>query len=471
MEANTTDNNINQINHNPANGASPVAQQPARPVQTQAPNTGFYNNYSKQQGTIAYNVPSYTPAAPQTPIYRSAPVVNNQSPSAIYNNTHNGTAPQYHYGNPTAAGIINNSYLSEQQAKKQQEKNDSKTLRTLGNFAGLALVVVFLRSMFDGSILTFLWMFITSLGSRTLEESIRSLSDFGELMYLNMILSVLIIGSTFYVLHRILQKPTDKITKKKKYKSTIKLRAPKKPLKALLLIFVGFGGCMVANYLVSILSTLLSYADIGTGYSDFGNPTGISDIIVMFIGIAVIPPLIEEFSMRGVLMSSMQRYGNGFAIIASAFIFGLFHGNFTQIPFAFVCGLFFAYITIATDSLWPAIIVHAMNNGMSCVSTALIEYTDDHTANICYYVTTIGGIIIGVIALVIYLVCYKKDFILKKPSLIPSFSTAKKFRKFMSSPGMIIATVVYSLQAIALLISSSPAITGLMEEALSEIVT
>lgn len=463
METNTTDNNINQASYNPANSVQSRPQQSAQPVQadaTNAPNPGFYNNYPKQQGTIAYNVPTYTPAAPQTPIYRSAAAASPQSPSVIYNNAQNGNAPQYHYGNPTAAGIINNSYLYEQQAKKQQEKKDSKTLRTLGNIAGLALIVCFLRSQYEGSILTFIWMFITSLGNGSLLDMTSLNLGFGELMFLNMLLSVFLIGSTFYVLHLILRRPTDKLTGKKKYKSTIKLRAPKKPFKAFLLILISFGGCMVANYAVSLISALFSSVGIDTGYTEFDNPSGIADMILMFIGIAVIPPLIEEFSMRGVLMTSMQHYGNGFAIIATSFIFGLFHGNFTQIPFAFICGLFFAYISIATDSLWPAIIAHAMNNGMSCISTAIIEYFDEGTANIFYYVASIGGIVIGVVALVIYLVKYKKDFILKKPARIPGFSTAKKFRKFMSSPGMIIATVLYTIQAITLVLAASLLDTG-----------
>lgn len=461
MENNTTNNITNPVNNAPVNGANPYIQRPAQPVQPDTQNVPqpgvtqqtFYNNYSKQPGTVAYNVPSYTPSAQQTPVYRSIPTGNTQSPSEIYNNSQSGNAPQYHYGNPTTGGILNNTYLQEQQAKKLSEKKDSKTLRTLGNFAGFALVVCFLRTNFEGAIITLLWTMISGIGKSDLISSMSY--SFGEMIFLNLILSVFLIGGTFFILHLILKKPTDKITKEKKYKSTIKLNAPKKPFKTLLLILIGFGGCMAANYIVSLIATLFSAIGIDTGYTSFDNPTSVADVILLFIGIAVIPPLVEEFSMRGVLMSSMQKYGNAFSIIASAFIFGLFHGNFTQIPFAFICGLFFAYITIATDSLWPAIIVHALNNGMSCVSTVLMQYFDENTANIFYYIASVGGIVLSIVALIIYLTRYKKDFILKKPSKIPSFSTAKKFRKFMSSPGMIIATILYTFQAISMVIASS----------------
>ena len=450
MENPTSDNMINQLNTTPVNGETPYAQNPAQPAPNQQ---GFYNNYSKQPGTIAYNVPSYTPSAPKTPIYRSAPVANTQSPSAIYNNAQSGNAPQYHYGNPTAEGILNNSYLQEQQAKKLQEKKDSGTMRTLGNLAGFALVVCFLRTNFEGTIATLLWTVVSGIVKGDIMNAFSY--GFGEIVFLNLILSVFLIGGTFFGLHLIQKKITDKTTKEKKYRSTIRLGAPKKPFKSLLLIFIAFGGCMGANFVVSWVSSLFSSAGIDFGYTSFDNPEGIADIIILFISIAIVPPLIEEFSMRGVLMSSMQRYGNIFAIFASAFIFGLFHGNFMQIPFAFVCGLFFGYITIATNSLWPAIIVHAMNNGMSCVSIVLTKYFDENVANIFYYAISIGGVAISIIALIIYLIAYRKDFVLKKPSKIPNFSSAKKFRKFMSSPGMIIATILYTGQAITLLVASS----------------
>ena len=461
MENNASDNIINQADSTPVAGSDNFAQSPVQPaqprVQTAAyPNTNqqtFYNNYAQRPGTVAYNVPSYTPSNQQTPIYRSEPVTNNQSPSAIYNNAQSGNAPQYHYGNPTAGGILNNSYLQEQQAKKLQDKKDSKTLRGLGNLAGFALVVCFLRTNLEGSIVTLLWTFILGIGKGDL-LSVTSYS-FGEQVFLNLILSVFLIGGTFFGLHLIQKKITDKATGQKKYKSAIRLGAPKKPFKTLLLILIAFGGCMGANFIISYISSFFSAVGVDLGYTSFDNPQNVADIVLLFLGIAVIPPLIEEFCMRGVLMSSMQRYGNTFAIFASAFIFGLFHGNFTQIPFAFMCGLFFAYITIATNSLWPAIIVHAMNNGMSCVSIVLTKYFDDNVANTFFYIASIGGIVLSIVALVIYLVCYNKDFILKKPAKIPNFSSAKKFRKFMSSPGMIIATILYTFQAISLVVVSS----------------
>ena len=444
VDTHVPDSDTVQANTHPAAPSEPHLHNVARPENAPVNNSAFYNNYTRQPGTIAYNVPAYTPAA-QQPIYKNTSQAPAQSPAAIYNNTRaGGSAPQYHYGNPTAPGIIDNEYYRQQQLKAQQNKKDVKTIRTLGNIAGLAIIICFLRSIFMSSLIPFIPFAMDIYNAGT-----------GGLFLINMFYSVFGVGLVFLVLHFILKGPKDRTTGEKKYESSISLGAPKKPFKSLLLIFIGFGGCMIANFVISYLFAFLESFGFDSGYMDTENPAGILETIVMFLGIAVIPPLIEEFAMRGVLVSSMQKYGNAFAILATAFVFGLFHGNFTQIPFAFICGLFFAYVTIATKSLWPAIIIHAMNNGLSCISTVLTQHFDENASNIFFYVAALGGIALGVISLVIYLIAYKKDFVLKNPGRIPHFSLAKKFRKFLSAPAMIIAMVLYVGQAFVLAVASS----------------
>jgi membrane protease YdiL (CAAX protease family) len=50
-----------------------------------------------------------------------------------------------------------------------------------------------------------------------------------------------------------------------------------------------------------------------------------------------------------------------------------------------MCGLVFAYITIVSGSLWPAIIVHALNNSLSCIDSVIRLYFDGDVADIFYY--------------------------------------------------------------------------------------
>ena len=176
---------------------------------------------------------------------------------------------------------------------------------------------------------------------------------------------------------------------------------------------------------------------------------------IMFIGTAVIPPLIEEYAMRGVVLSSLSKYSNTLAIFGSAFMFGVFHGNFTQIPFAFMCGLVFAFITIASNSIWPAIIVHALNNSLSCIDSVLRLYFDSDVADVFYYAVSIGALVIGTIALIIYLKNYRNEDkeLFKEDNTI--LTAKEKTTKFLLSPVMIVATVLYFLEAAVTAVTAS----------------
>ena len=44
---------------------------------------------------------------------------------------------------------------------------------------------------------------------------------------------------------------------------------------------------------------------------------------------AVVPLFVEEFLFRGVILSQFRKYGDVFAVIASALLFGLLHRNFS----------------------------------------------------------------------------------------------------------------------------------------------
>ena len=83
--------------------------------------------------------------------------------------------------------------------------------------------------------------------------------------------------------------------------------------------------------------------------------------IVYFIMVAVVPPLTEELAIRGVIMQPLRRYGDRFAVVASAVLFAVLHGNLIQAPFAFIAGLGIGYAVCITGSLW-----------MACSSTSAI---------------------------------------------------------------------------------------------------
>ena len=85
------------------------------------------------------------------------------------------------------------------------------------------------------------------------------------------------------------------------------------------------------------------------------------DSLSMFLYVGIGAPISEEILFRGLMLRSMQPYGKKFAIFASALIFGLYHANIIQTPFAFVVGLVMGYVAVEYNIGW-AIVLHMFNN-------------------------------------------------------------------------------------------------------------
>ena len=85
----------------------------------------------------------------------------------------------------------------------------------------------------------------------------------------------------------------------------------------------------------------------------------------MFL-IAVLPGFCEEFAIRGGLLTTMSKSFRGrFFYIVMAVAFGLFHQNIQQFFYTFVMGMLLVYLTIELKSVWPAVIIHFINNATS----------------------------------------------------------------------------------------------------------
>ena len=85
------------------------------------------------------------------------------------------------------------------------------------------------------------------------------------------------------------------------------------------------------------------------------------DSLSMFLYAAVGAPIMEEIIFRGLVLRHLQPYGKSFAIVMSAYLFGIFHGNLVQMPYAFLVGLVLGYVAIEYNILW-AMVLHMINN-------------------------------------------------------------------------------------------------------------
>ncbi|MDD2972067.1 MAG: CPBP family intramembrane metalloprotease [Lachnospiraceae bacterium] len=77
----------------------------------------------------------------------------------------------------------------------------------------------------------------------------------------------------------------------------------------------------------------------------------------------LISPVAEELVFRGLVMKRLQRYfSTGVAIVTSAFIFAMYHGNLVQGLYAFLLGMVIAVCYWHFDSLLIPILFHGAAN-------------------------------------------------------------------------------------------------------------
>ena len=144
---------------------------------------------------------------------------------------------------------------------------------------------------------------------------------------------------------------------------------------------MGMGcGLLIASYVVILLHNLLLMA-LGMdtqGQSILKAIAELESPVWLFLVSVVVAPLVEEIFFRGFLFQGFrQRYGWIPAILLSSGIFAAAHLDPLSFIPTFVLGAALAYVYHRSNSLWPAIILHFLNNGFAmCALLAAIQLQD-----------------------------------------------------------------------------------------------
>ena len=115
----------------------------------------------------------------------------------------------------------------------------------------------------------------------------------------------------------------------------------------------------------SISSTLISIAEAITGKT-LQNPVEATLTVGNFwlnaFMAAIFFPILEELLFRKLLCGRLLPLGEKQAIIISAAVFGLIHGNLFQFAYAFLFGLVLGYIYVKTGKIIYTIVFHCIIN-------------------------------------------------------------------------------------------------------------
>ncbi len=285
--------------------------------------------------------------------------------------------------------------------------------------AFFALFIGFVSYMLIGNVAIFVLLMMTGVG---LEEM---LNDFPQVMEeqtavilsANSIGLVLGLGAVTFLLARL---------HSRRIGAFLRLRKPDGP--ALILAVVGLVALMPVvqwagsvNQLIPVpdffqnmdaMSMALIEEVLGGGYNVFF-------VLAM---IAVTPAFCEEFFFRGYLQRHFERgLGVVWGIVATGVAFGLFHLRLTQVLPLSVLGIYLAYLTWRTGSLWVPIVVHFANNALALATAEFVknrpdlDIADIEQVQVPWYLVVVGLLFfIGIV----YVIRLRAESLLAQPSTV-----------------------------------------------------
>jgi membrane protease YdiL (CAAX protease family) len=159
------------------------------------------------------------------------------------------------------------------------------------------------------------------------------------------------------------------------------------------------------------------------------------DTFSLFLYAGILGPIAEEVLFRGLIMRSLEPYGKKFAILASAFLFGIFHCNIVQSPYAFAVGLVLGYVAMEHSLLW-AMVLHMINNLLLADSMPRLMQNLPLLAQEIIFAVVIWGCAIAAIVL---LIVRRKEVsaYLKQGKMHPLC-----LKSFLTAPGILVLTGV-----------------------------
>ncbi len=116
-----------------------------------------------------------------------------------------------------------------------------------------------------------------------------------------------------------------------------------------------------------MLSNLAAYSD---AYQDAAETLYAPSFGVQILCAGIIIPIVEEYIFRGLVYRRMRAYVSvRRAIIVSAVLFGVYHGNLVQMIYGVLCGILLAWLYEKYGSLWAPVLAHMLMNLVSVILT------------------------------------------------------------------------------------------------------
>lgn len=309
------------------------------------------------------------------------------------------------------------------------EKKELKQLRSISNNIGLGVFLFFVISSLISLIC------IPVFEAFGLYNKLNYLKEFN---YMEPAIYFSFTGICFIIVISIVSLVIAKLSKS----SFSELIHFKKVKSSILIPYIGLGllFCGLANAFTEQIINTLNAIGIHPSMPSSPYDNSILSIVLNAIVISILPAMMEEFLFRGVILGVLRKYGNGFAIMVSAIIFSMIHGNIAQSCFALIVGLALGFIAVKTGSIIPGMIIHFINN-LSCLIIAIVDNNTKISSAYTSAALNIFFVILGLISL-LYLIKEQRQS-LTLPRYSSPIPMKKRMTTFFSSPMMVVFIIIF----------------------------
>lgn len=193
-----------------------------------------------------------------------------------------------------------------------------------------------------------------------LSENVPAIAENGSLSFLVGMLPMYVVA--FPIIFLMLKMVPAVTLEKKKMK----------PLHVFVAFLMTYAATYVCNIIGNVITTIIGVIKQSPVQNVLMEVTSNINPLVNFFIIVICAPIMEELLFRKYLVDRTAKFGEGVAIVFSGLTFGFFHGNLIQFSYAFVLGMFFAFIYVKTGKLIYTIILHMIQNFMGSILGLLV---------------------------------------------------------------------------------------------------
>ena len=181
------------------------------------------------------------------------------------------------------------------------------------------------------------------------------------------------------------------VCRKKKFAREICLRKLQ-PVRIAPIVLMGLSLNVVTGLVLSFIPE-----EWMSAYAEASSLIVSDNVVLMVLGTAVMAPIIEEIIFRGLAYTRMkQGMPTAVAVILSSALFGVAHGQWVWMLYAFTFGLVLVWVFERSKSLLANILLHFSYNGCAMLQLLIPEDAPESV----WIAINIGAVVVAVISII-----------------------------------------------------------------------